>query len=106
MKLHLVKTIFNKKQKLEKTAKEIATEAGEPYIKVLDTNVDQKNPKYGYFELDWNNQFIEELLDAGYSLADKFLILLLIKFSVSLTFDNNHCSSKALSILSPVAANT
>ena len=52
--LDKLKTIFNKKQKLEKTAKDMATEAGEPYIKVLDTNVDPENPKYGYFELDWN----------------------------------------------------
>ena len=28
-----------------------ATKKGKPYIKVLDTNVDNKNPKYGYFEL-------------------------------------------------------
>ena len=65
--LDKLKTIFNKKQKLEKTAKEIATEAGEPYIKVLDTNVDQKNPKYGYFELDWNKHFVENLKEHGFS---------------------------------------
>ena len=65
--LDKLKTIFNKKQKLEKTAKEIATEAGEPYIKVLDTNVDAKNPKYGYFELDWNQHFVENLKEHGFS---------------------------------------
>jgi len=65
--LDKLKTIFNKKQKLEKTAKEIATEAGEPYIKVLDTNVDPKNPKYGYFELDWNKHFVENLKEHGFS---------------------------------------
>ena len=65
--LDKLKTIFNKKQKLEKTAKEIATEAGEPYIKVLDTNVDPKNPKYGYFELDWNQHFVTNLKEHGFS---------------------------------------
>ena len=65
--LDKLKTIFNKKQKLEKTAKDIATEAGEPYIKVLDTNVDPKNPKYGYFELDWNQHFVENLKEHGFS---------------------------------------
>jgi len=65
--LDKLKTIFNKKQKLEKTAKEIATEAGEPYIKVLDTNVDAKNPKYGYFELDWNQHFVANLKEHGFS---------------------------------------
>ena len=65
--LDKLKTIFNKKQKLEKTAKDIATEAGEPYIKVLDTNVDPKNPKYGYFELDWNQHFVDNLKEHGFS---------------------------------------
>ena len=65
--LDKLKTIFNKTQKLEKTAKDIATEAGEPYIKVLDTNVDPKNPKYGYFELDWNQHFVENLKEHGFS---------------------------------------
>jgi hypothetical protein len=65
--LDKLKTIFNKKQKLEKTAKDIATEAGEPYIKVLDTNVDPENPKYGYFELDWNQHFVNNLKEHGFS---------------------------------------
>ena len=62
-----LKTMFNKKQTEQKNAKEIATEAGEPYIKVLDTNVDPKNPKYGYFELDWNKHFVENLKKHGVS---------------------------------------
>ena len=41
-----------------KTEKEIATAKGEPYVKVLETNVDKENPKYGYFELDWNEHFV------------------------------------------------
>ena len=65
--LDKLKNIFNKQQKLEKTAKDIATERGEPYIKVLDTNVDPKNPKYGYFELDWNQHFVENLKKHGFS---------------------------------------
>jgi len=62
-----LKNLFNKKQKIEKTAKDIATERGEPYIKVLDTNVDPKNPKYGYFELDWNQHFVNNLKEHGFS---------------------------------------
>tara|TARA_A100001011_G_C13535264_1_gene526216 strand:+ start:161 stop:499 length:339 start_codon:yes stop_codon:yes gene_type:complete len=62
-----LKTMFNKKQAEQKNAKEIATEAGEPYIKVLDTNVDPKNPKYGYFELDWNEHFVNNLKTHGFS---------------------------------------
>ena len=65
--LDKLKNIFNKQQKLEKTAKDLATERGEPYIKVLDTNVDPNNPKYGYFELDWNQYFVENLKKHGFS---------------------------------------
>ena len=65
--LDKIKNIFNKKQTVEKTAKDIATEAGDPYIKVLDTNVDPKNPKYGYFELDWNEHFVNNLKTHGFS---------------------------------------
>ncbi len=48
----------------EKTA---ATKAGEPWVAVLDTQVNPDNIRNGFFELDWNNEFIEQLLDAGYS---------------------------------------
>lgn len=46
--------------------KEEATKKGEPWVAVLDTQLNPDNIKNGFFELDWNNQFIEELLDAGY----------------------------------------
>ncbi|MDC1007217.1 hypothetical protein OAP94_00875 [bacterium] len=46
--------------------KEAATKAGEAWVAVLDTQVNKDNIRNGFFELDWNNQFIEELLDAGY----------------------------------------
>ncbi len=65
--LDKLKTILTKKQKVEKSDKDIATEKGEPYIKVLDTNVDPKNPKYGYFELDWNVHFVNNLKEHGFS---------------------------------------
>ena len=47
--------------------KEAATLAGKAWVGVLDTQINPENIKNGFFELDWNNQFIEELLDAGYS---------------------------------------
>jgi hypothetical protein len=47
--------------------KQEATEAGEAWVAVLDTQVNPENIKNGFFELDWNNEFIEQLLDAGYS---------------------------------------
>ena len=47
--------------------KEIATKKGEPWVAVLDTQINKNNIRNGFFELDWNNEFIEQLLDAGYT---------------------------------------
>tara|TARA_B100000900_G_scaffold69199_1_gene54418 strand:+ start:234 stop:620 length:387 start_codon:yes stop_codon:yes gene_type:complete len=49
------------------TEKEEATKKGEPWVAVLDTQVNPDNIRNGFFELDWNNEFIEQLVDAGYS---------------------------------------
>lgn len=50
----------------EKTAKELATEAGEPYVAVLKMDVDPANLHQGAFELDWNEIFVARLVKAGY----------------------------------------
>ena len=47
--------------------KDQATAEGKPWVGVLDTQVNPENIKNGFFELDWNNEFIEQLVDAGYS---------------------------------------
>lgn len=64
-----LKNIFTKPQSKTQTKseKELATERGEPYIKVLETKVDADNPKYGYFELDWNKNFVDNLKQHGFS---------------------------------------
>ena len=46
--------------------KELATKNNQPWVAVLDTQVNPENIRNGFFELDWNNEFIEQLLDAGY----------------------------------------
>lgn len=53
-------------QAAAKTEKEIATEAGEPYIAVLKMDVDPNNLHQGAFELDWNEIFVARLVKAGY----------------------------------------
>ena len=69
---------WNKKVVEEKTQEDIrrealdaekalATKKKEPWVAVLDTQVNPNNIRNGFFELDWNNEFIEQLLDAGYS---------------------------------------
>jgi hypothetical protein len=50
----------------EKSAKELATERGEPYVAVLSMDVDPDNLHQGAFELDWNEKFVANLLRAGY----------------------------------------
>lgn len=49
------------------TEKEQATKNKEPYVNVLETHFDPKDPNNGYFELDWNSYFIDELRKAGYT---------------------------------------
>jgi hypothetical protein len=50
----------------EKSAKQIATESGEPYVAVLSMDVDPNNLHQGAFELDWNEIFVARLVKAGY----------------------------------------
>jgi hypothetical protein len=60
-------TTEDKRRAILAKEKEEATSKGEPWVAVLDTQLNPDNIKNGLFELDWNNQFIEELLDAGYT---------------------------------------
>jgi hypothetical protein len=39
---------------------------GEPYVNVVKLNFDEKNPSKGYFELDFNDHFVEYLAQNGY----------------------------------------
>jgi hypothetical protein len=50
----------------EKSAKQLATEAGEPYVAVLGMDIDPVNLHQGAFELDWNEIFVARLIKAGY----------------------------------------
>ena len=50
----------------EKTAKELATEKGEPYVAIITMDIDPENLHQGAFELDWNEIFIARLVKAGY----------------------------------------
>ena len=46
--------------------KEYATRKKEPWVNVLDMQVNGDNIRNGFFELDWNIYFIEELIQNGY----------------------------------------
>jgi hypothetical protein len=50
----------------KKSAKDAATEKGEPYVAILSVDLDPDNIGNGAFELDWNDKFIANLVRAGY----------------------------------------
>ena len=50
--------------------KAYATRKKQPWVGVLDVKVNEKNVRNGFFELDWNNYFIEQLINAGYGVAN------------------------------------
>lgn len=54
------------KAKPKKTPKELATEAGEPWVEVISMDIDPDDVGNGAFELDWNDKFIVNLVRAGY----------------------------------------
>lgn len=54
------------KKQPELSAKEKATQAGEPYVNILNMELDPNNIHAGAFELDWNEIFIARLVKAGY----------------------------------------
>ena len=56
----------NEKMLKKKDPKSLATKRKEPWVNVLDMQVNGDNIRNGFFELDWNRYFIEELIENGY----------------------------------------
>ena len=48
------------------SSKERATAKQEPWINILDVKVNKDNIRNGFFEMDWNEYFIKELIFNGY----------------------------------------
>ena len=63
-----VKREAKKAEKLAKknSPKELATANGEPWVQVLNIEIDSENPGAGAFELDWNDIFVARLMKSGY----------------------------------------
>ena len=59
-----------KPAKVTKSAKDLATEKGEPYVAILGMEVDPENLHQGSFELDWNSIFVTRLVKAGYMMKE------------------------------------
>ena len=66
------KTNYNKTMKVKKTTKPTTKKkttkgkSEKPWVKVLDMNVSPDNPRNGFFELDWNDEFVNNLKQHGY----------------------------------------
>lgn len=66
-KLRAEKLIVEEETELAKLSpKDRATRKEEPYISVIDTKINPENIRNGFFELDWNEYFIKDLILNGY----------------------------------------
>lgn len=54
----------------KKSAKDTATENGEPYINIISVELDPEDIGNGAFELDWNDIFVARLVKAGYMIKE------------------------------------
>lgn len=54
----------------KKDPKEYATRRKEPWVSVLDVKVNEDNVRNGFFELDWNKYFIQQLIENGYGVEN------------------------------------
>lgn len=72
--MNFLDKLFKKKKIAEaaveqtKSAKQIATEKGEPYFAVLSMDVDPNDINNGAFEFDWNDKMIADLIRHGYQM--------------------------------------
>jgi predicted Ser/Thr protein kinase len=55
------------KKNYKKSLTRRKTKSEEPMVKVLQVNVNPDNPKNGFFELDWNDEFVNMLKQNGYT---------------------------------------
>jgi len=60
--LDKLKNIFTKSKDYDTKENAIG-----PWVKVIEVHFDKDNPQRGYFELDWNDDFVGLLGEAGYA---------------------------------------
>lgn len=60
--LDKIKGLFSRKK--SKAAE--MQDSPEPWVNVVRAHIDKKDPKQGYFELEWNPAFVKHLIAAGY----------------------------------------
>lgn len=62
----MAEEINMKVKKTTKKTEKKQTKSEEPMVKVLNVNVNPDNPRNGFFELDWNDEFVNMLTQNGY----------------------------------------
>ena len=62
-----VKAAGKTKQVNKISEKDQATARGEPYVRVVNVDLNKDNPSDGFFELEWNKVFVDKLRENGYS---------------------------------------
>ena len=55
-----------KVKKTESKKKDKKSKSEEPWVKVIKLHVQPENPRNGFFELDWNDEFVNMLKQSGY----------------------------------------
>ena len=55
-----------KKSAPKLSEKEKATRAGEPWVSILNVDINPEDINNGAFEMDWNDKFVLNLIKAGY----------------------------------------
>jgi hypothetical protein len=69
-----LKNIFKKKPiaavatEQAKSAKQQATDRGEPYFEIVSMDIDPSDINNGSFEFDWNDKMIADLVRNGYQM--------------------------------------
>jgi hypothetical protein len=61
--LNLIKNLFSKKENPNPRPKD----DNEPWVNVVKTNFDENDPKQGFMELEWNQAFVNFLINHGYA---------------------------------------
>jgi hypothetical protein len=75
--LDKIKSMFGQKKPEPKkksapklSEKEKATRAGEPWVSILNVDINPDDINNGAFEMDWNDKFVLNLIKAGYKQAE------------------------------------
>lgn len=95
------------------TPKELATKKGEPWVDVIGFKVNPSSIQKGFFELDWNDQWVLQLKQEGYGadgdpeeeIISRWFRDILISAAVSEGIDPNDVFSGSIDIRKAIQKN-